>query len=47
VSVEGRHAAWIRDIAGEDPAPFAADAGLSASVVTSQLQKAGLLPTGS
>ena len=43
VSVEGRHAAWIRDIAGEDPAPFAADAGMSASAVTSTLKRAGLL----
>jgi Ferritin-like domain len=43
VSVEGRHAAWIRDIAGEDPAPLAADPGLSATAVTSTLRKAGLL----
>ena len=43
VSVEGRHSAWIRDIAGEDPAPFAADPGKSASVVTSTLREAGLL----
>jgi hypothetical protein len=43
VSVEGRHAAWIRDIAGEHPAPLAADPGLSATVVTSTLRKAGLL----
>jgi rubrerythrin len=44
VSVEGRHAAWIRDIAGEDPAPFAADTGLSAIAVTATLRRAGLLP---
>jgi ferritin-like protein len=44
VSVEGRHAAWIRDIAQEDPAPLAADPGLPASVVTSRLRRAGLLP---
>jgi rubrerythrin len=43
VSVEGRHAAWIRDIAGEDPAPFAADTGLTATAVTSTLRQAGLL----
>jgi hypothetical protein len=43
VSVEGRHAAWIRDIAGEDPAPFAADPGLSATAVISVLRKARLL----
>jgi hypothetical protein len=45
VSVEGRHAAWIRDIAGEDPAPFAADPGKTASEVTSTLRRAGLLVT--
>jgi Ferritin-like domain len=45
VSVEGRHAAWIRDIAGEAPAPFAADSGLSAATATSTLRKAGLLPS--
>jgi len=43
VSVEGRHAAWIRDIAGEHPAPLAADPGLSASAVTSILKRARLL----
>ena len=43
VSVEGRHAAWIRDIAGEDPAPFAADPGVPPSVVLSTLRKAQLL----
>jgi rubrerythrin len=43
VSVEGRHAAWIRDIAGEDPAPVAADPGLTATAVTSTLRKARLL----
>ena len=43
VSVEGRHAAWIRDIAGEEPAPLAADPGKSASEVTSTLKRAGLL----
>jgi Ferritin-like domain len=45
VSVEGRHAAWIRDLAGEDPAPLAADPGRSAAAVTSTLRKAGLLPS--
>ncbi len=45
VSVEGRHAAWIRDIAGEDPAPFAADAGMSAVEVTNILKRNGLLKT--
>jgi Ferritin-like domain len=45
VSVEGRHAAWIRDIAGAHPAPFAADRGLPAPAVVSRLRKAGLLRT--
>jgi Ferritin-like domain len=43
VSVEGRHAAWIRDIAGEHPAPLAADPGLSASAMTTILKRARLL----
>jgi hypothetical protein len=43
VSVEGRHAAWIRDLAGVHPAPFAADGGKSAAEVTTLLRRAGLL----
>jgi hypothetical protein len=39
VSVEGRHAAWIRAIAGEEPAPSAADPGEGVAAVTSQLRK--------
>ena len=38
VSVEGRHAAWISDLAGEAPAPRAADAGESAAAVVRRLQ---------
>lgn len=45
VSVEGRHAAWIRDLAGEEPAPLAADLGKSAGEVRAILRKAGLLRT--
>jgi hypothetical protein len=44
VSVEGRHAAWIRDLAGAHPAPLAADPGLPAPVVVARLRSAGLLP---
>jgi rubrerythrin len=33
VSVEGRHAAWIRDLAGDPPAPRAADPGQNATQV--------------
>jgi rubrerythrin len=43
VSVEGRHVAWIADILGKDPAPRAADPGVSASEVSSALQKTGFL----
>src|SRR5262249_15026309 len=45
VSVEGRHAAWISDLAGEDPAPRAADPGASASDVVAQLKRTGFLKT--
>jgi hypothetical protein len=43
VSVEGRHAAWIRDLADVEPAPLAADPGKSASEVIALLRRAGLL----
>jgi hypothetical protein len=43
VSVEGRHAAWISDLAGEDPAPRAADPGATASEVISTLRDTGWL----
>jgi len=39
VSVEGRHAAWIRDLAGLDPAPRAADPGAGVSTVTDALRR--------
>lgn len=42
VSVEARHAAWIRDIAGVNPAPAPADTAKSAEDVRSALQRAGL-----
>jgi rubrerythrin len=38
VSVEGRHAAWISDLAGVPPAPRAADAGATSSAVVRILQ---------
>jgi rubrerythrin len=37
VSVEGRHAAWIRDLAGAPPAPRAADLILGAQAVLKRL----------
>lgn len=42
VSVEARHAAWIRSIVGEPPAPEATDTPRSADQVLAGLQKAGL-----
>jgi rubrerythrin len=43
VSVEGRHAAWISDLAGEPPAPRAADVGASSAEVVRKLQSLGFL----
>ncbi len=38
VSVEGRHAAWISDLAGQPPAPRAADVGASSIDVVRELK---------
>lgn len=43
VSVEGRHAAWVSDLAGKDPAPRAADVGASATAVASTLRRTGFI----
>jgi Ferritin-like domain len=43
VAVEARHAAWIRDLAGADPAPRAADPPHSAREVLSALRQKGYL----
>ncbi len=43
VSVEARHAAWARDLAGENPAPDAAEPLLTAEQVTRQLEATGFL----
>jgi hypothetical protein len=43
VAVEARHAAWIRDLAGTDPAPRAADAAQSADDVLADLRRKGFL----
>jgi rubrerythrin len=45
VSVEGRHAAWISDIAGESPAPRAADPGEPSAEVVRKLESLGFLKT--
>jgi hypothetical protein len=43
VSVEGRHAAWVSDLAGQDPAPRAADPGATAAEVISILRGTGFV----
>lgn len=43
VAVEARHAAWIRDVAGENPAPNAADPPQSAVAVVATLRREGFL----
>jgi rubrerythrin len=45
VSVEGRHAAWISDLAGEPPAPHAADVGAPSSQVLRRLDALGFRTT--
>ena len=43
VSVEGRHAAWIRDIVGIEPAPRAADPGATVAEITAKLKSLGFV----
>jgi len=43
VSVEARHAAWISDIAGVEPAPHAADPGVGAQQVLAVIAKTGFV----
>jgi rubrerythrin len=43
VSVEGRHAAWVSDLAGREPAPRAADPGASAPQVLAALRNTGFV----
>jgi hypothetical protein len=43
VSVEARHAAWIRAIAGEVPAPEATDSPLTEAQVRAALRKTGFV----
>jgi hypothetical protein len=43
VSVEARHASWIRGIAGQLPAPYAAEPTLSTRRVTETLQGSGFV----
>jgi Ferritin-like domain len=46
VTVEGRHAAWIRDIQRQLPAPAAADRAFSQSKVIDELQATGYITGG-
>lgn len=43
VSVEARHAAWIRDLNGKNPAPFASEPSTSAQKVTAALNRTGFI----
>lgn len=43
VAVEARHAAWIRALAGRNPAPRAADPSLTARQVTRALERNGFV----
>lgn len=42
LSVEARHAAWIRDLAGEEPAPVPSDVPASAEQVVGRLSRVGV-----
>jgi Ferritin-like domain len=46
VSVEARHAAWIRDLVGRNPAPKAADSPRTAAEVQAALERAGFTYPG-
>jgi hypothetical protein len=46
VSVEARHAGWIRAIAGKNPAPTATDSPKTAAQVQADINHAGFLRTG-
>jgi hypothetical protein len=43
VSVEARHAAWIRDLLGELPAPAAANPAQTAAQVTAAIRRTGFV----
>jgi hypothetical protein len=46
VSVEARHAAWIRALAGKDPAPNAIDKPQTASQVQADVNRTGFVQSG-
>jgi rubrerythrin len=43
VSVEARHAAWIRDLAGKNPAPFASEPQKSPKAINQALNDTGFI----
>jgi rubrerythrin len=43
VSVEGRHVAWVRDLAGRDPSPWAADPLMDASRALERVKATGFV----
>jgi rubrerythrin len=43
VSVEGRHAAWVSSLAGQNPAPRAADPGATAEAISATIKRTGFL----
>jgi Ferritin-like domain len=43
VSVEARHAAWIRDVLGEVPAPVASDPSVTAAQATAAVNRTGFV----
>jgi hypothetical protein len=42
MSVESRHAAWARDLAGQEPAPVASDVPADATQVLARLRSEGV-----
>lgn len=45
VSVDARHAAWVRAISGRDPSPGASDAALPAAEVMRRVERTGYVRT--
>ena len=43
VSVEARHAAWIRDLSGKNPAPFASEPQKSPKAINQALNDTGFI----
>ena len=43
MSVEARHAAWIRDLSGKNPAPFASEPQKSPKAINQALNDTGFI----